>query len=364
VCRYGDTSQGPIVVPPSESWPAIAPLPIEALRISPATAKLLRQLGVRCVQQAAELPREALAARLPRASFSDGAACELAARLDQALCAAAELISPHREPPEFFAERALEYPLERQEAIESVTRSLLEELSQQLLRRRRGVMRLACRLDCVGGPLRLEVDLFRPSASPKRLMELFQLRLGRTRLPGPVGRIGAQAPITAPLEERQVELFADPRRQAADALGSLVERLSGRLGRERVLRPRLKADPLPELACRYVPWTGAVEPAPSEPPEAAPRRFGGGERPLAAQARPTPIAVVAIAPLGPPISFHWQGRRFRVARCWGPERIETGWWRGPLERRDYYRVETPSGARFWLFRRLNDGQWFFQGKFE
>jgi protein ImuB len=36
----------------------------------------------------------------------------------------------------------------------------------------------------------------------------------------------------------------------------------------------------------------------------------------------------------------------------GPERIETAWWRGPTVRRDYYIVETASGARYWIFRRL------------
>jgi hypothetical protein len=32
--------------------------------------------------------------------------------------------------------------------------------------------------------------------------------------------------------------------------------------------------------------------------------------------------------------------------------------------RDYYRVATTTGRRFWLFRRLGDGEWFVQGVFE
>jgi protein ImuB len=45
----------------------------------------------------------------------------------------------------------------------------------------------------------------------------------------------------------------------------------------------------------------------------------------------------------------------------GPERIAPEWWvwfgarqKPPPRTRDYYRVETESGARFWLFR---DGLW-------
>ena len=56
-------------------------------------------------------------------------------------------------------------------------------------------------------------------------------------------------------------------------------------------------------------------------------------------------------------------RAYRVIRFWGPERIETGWWRGRSIRRDYYRVETDRGTRFWLFRRLTDGHWFLHGEF-
>ena len=53
-----------------------------------------------------------------------------------------------------------------------------------------------------------------------------------------------------------------------------------------------------------------------------------------------------------------------VVQSWGPERIETGWWRGRPVGRDYYGVETASAARFWLFRRLRDGKWFLHGMFE
>jgi len=48
---------------------------------------------------------------------------------------------------------------------------------------------------------------------------------------------------------------------------------------------------------------------------------------------------------------------------WGPERIETGWWRGSLTSRDYYRVETASGHRFWIFHNLRDRQWYLHGEF-
>jgi hypothetical protein len=54
--------------------------------------------------------------------------------------------------------------------------------------------------------------------------------------------------------------------------------------------------------------------------------------------------------------FCISGVRHRVTEAWGPERIETAWWRGCSVRRDYYVVETESGARWWLFRRLSSSR--------
>ena len=53
-----------------------------------------------------------------------------------------------------------------------------------------------------------------------------------------------------------------------------------------------------------------------------------------------------------------------MAHCWGPERIETGWWMGRHVRRDYFRVETSAGLRFWLFRQAGEDRWFLHGVFE
>jgi protein ImuB len=87
------------------------------------------------------------------------------------------------------------------------------------------------------------------------------------------------------------------------------------------------------------------------------------ERPLRLSG-PQPIEVISIVPDGPPLSFRWERREHRIAHYWGPERIETGWWRAGSARRDYYRVETTTGQRLWIFRRLRDGDWFFHGQFE
>jgi protein ImuB len=96
---------------------------------------------------------------------------------------------------------------------------------------------------------------------------------------------------------------------------------------------------------------------------------GPAVRPLCLKPRPAPIEVVSVVPDGPPVRFRWQRAEYIIAQSWGPERIDTGWWRGPHVERDYYRVETTTGQRFWLFRqndtgKNNTGKWFLHGAFE
>jgi protein ImuB len=173
--------------------------------------------------------------------------------------------------------------------------------------------------------------------------------------------VSVEAAATAPLQRRQQELFSDgTQRRDPRHLAVLLERLSSRLGRRAVLGVRLMSDAAPQRAWRHDPLIGACRPRrrrPKPPAELPPR-------PLRLLPRPAPLDAMSVVPDGPPLRFHLYGREHQVARTWGPERIETGWWRGCVVGRDYYRIETTTGRRFWLFRRLRDGQWFVHGMFE
>jgi protein ImuB len=65
----------------------------------------------------------------------------------------------------------------------------------------------------------------------------------------------------------------------------------------------------------------------------------------------------------PPTVLIYQSKSERVTQTWGPERIETGWWRGRTTCRDYWRVETETGKHLWVFRDLRKRKWFVQGEF-
>jgi protein ImuB len=340
---------------------------IAALRLPAETLDLLSQLGLTQIEHLLALPRTSL-----RARFGE----RLLLRLDQLTGAAQETIVAHRPPPQFAAERVLEYPVERREVIEQLVRELLQGIAQALAERREGIVQLHVRLDCAPGrPVQIDIGLFRPSADPRHLWSLARMQLEQTALPGPVGRVTLEARLTAPLENRQGELFAGNQHEAQRQFGLLIDRLSSRLGPQAVLQSELTADPLPERAVR---WISAVKPVAKRfkvqsskfkvkerrrtTLNLEPRTWNLSHRPLTLLA-PVALEVLSVVPDGPPITFRWQGQQHRVVRHWGPERIETGWWRGASVRRDYYRVETTTGQRFWLFRQLGDCRWHLHGEF-
>ena len=90
-------------------------------------------------------------------------------------------------------------------------------------------------------------------------------------------------------------------------------------------------------------------------------------RPARLFVRPEKIEAVAELPDHPPRLFIWRKMRHRVARADGPERIHGEWWVSEGEThlvRDYYRVETADGSRYWLFRDApaeQGGGWWLHG---
>ena len=163
-----------------------------------------------------------------------------------------------------------------------------------------------------------------------------------------------RAVVLERLPEEQPSLFD----AGEGALAQLLDSLASRLGRGAVTRVRFVADPQPELACCF---DSALQRERRESIE-DPQLFA--HRPLWMFRRPIAIQVVAVVPLGTPQRFHLAGVDHDVVRCVGPERIETGWWRGNDIQRDYFMVETTQGTRWWIFQQLDDGRWFLHGCFD
>ena len=368
-------------------------LPVAALRLAAEPLARLEALGVEWVGQLMALPRAALPSRL---------GAEVPLRLEQLEGSAAEVIVAYRPPALAAAGRSLEFPAKSPEVLEALLAQLLAEVIAALPAGQ-GIEQLVCRLREEGGRwLQFAVGLFQATARTDHLLGLVRLRLETLPLAEGVEELHLEVPAAGELTWQQRQLF-EPRPDIARQRALLIDRLSTRLGRRAVLRARCVADAQPEFACRLEPLipprlrgTTLRQRRPSQSPRRRMASKGRGRegqglpagagcspavdpwlRPWRLFARPTPVEVVSVAPDGPPQSFMVRSRQrplagaregiparlLRIVRHWGPERIETAWWRGQLVRRDYYRVEIEDGRWFWLFRDLRNGRWFWHGSF-
>ena len=352
IARYGLKPWA--LVPDAKTKFFLAPLPVIALRLPIEISETLGRLGVERIDDLLDLPRDQMRSRFGPM---------LLTRVDQALGMMSETFVAVEPPLEFVAGQTLEFSLADQGAIRSVVAGLLERLARSLTVHCRGALRIVCRFDCEGAlPAFFEAGWFQPTADSRRLLEVVELELERLRLAAPTTAITLTVVRHTALAERQVVLFDQERRLGRSRpLAQLVDRLVGRLGEERVVRCRLLPEAQPEFAYARTPLINGMPR--SRKRSSSKQSLGALDRPLHLLRRPEPLALTATIPDGPPVRFRRHGRQHHVSRYAGPERIETGWWRGRSAWRDYYRVETAEGRRFWLFRRRSDGKWFLHGVF-
>ena len=360
-----------IVVEPGRTVAALAPLPVEALRLEAATAASLRAVGIETIEALLHLPRSALAVR-----WGPG----VLHRFEQALGDCPEPLTPYQPEPALTSTFTWAVPTDRLEVLLEAADRALERFCDQLDRRRRGVHELFVTLFGVeattvdGAHARrfsYALGLSQPTRSAERLRPLLRTRIEQVRLPIAVHRLMLWARRLERLDDEQGELFdLDP--QHARELQTLVDRLAVQLGAGQVVGVEPVSDHQPERAYRYQPLTG-----PGGRPQRAVRTEPTGVQEVRAQtapplcARPVrllpcPIAVEvsALLPEGPLLAFRLYGRRHVVTRSVGPERLETGWWRGRHVQRDYYRVETDAGRTVWVFRDRALGRWYVHGWFD
>jgi protein ImuB len=407
-----------VVVPPGGqhlkmgAGAVLASLPLDALQLEKNVCVMLHEVGIDTLGGMLRLSAKSLASRFPPS---------LARRLAEFTGARTEPIVPPRGGELPQASHAFDVPLSLVAINDAGITPLLEQLVKRctspLAARGEGILTIQTRFEpaaTAGGaaalpPAVIDVGLFRPSTSVRHIVELIRLRMSRTKLPREIDTISIEVVAAALASCRQQSLFdtgsGDQPGRSAQANnvdgGHLIDRLTGRLGRAAVFEPKPVADPQPEHAWLPQPVRAAAlghrQPTvaagrqlaapPSRvarhPSRDRVRRHGlatrpaamaAGRRPIWMPPRPLPLeplaaGMLAVAPDGPPVRFRFRGTVHRVVQAHGPERIETAWWRGPTIRRDYYIVETESGSRFWLFRRLGRSprgarsEWYLHGVF-
>ncbi len=347
------------VVPPGQAAAAMAPLPVEALRLDAETAAGLRQLGFDTVAQLAAAARAPLARR-----FGAG----LLRRLDQALGRAAELLEPVAPAGMIRVRQGFAEPIATADDLARVTALLVERLCEKLAHAERG----ASRLDLVfvrvdGSPQMVRIGTAAATRDAAHLTRLLCARIENVDPGFGVESVWLAAPLTAALGARQMEadgLFGDAAARHAAELSSLIDILVNRLGETRVYAAEAVESDIPERSVRLVP------PALSTGGKGWPASL---PRPPRLLSPPRAVDAVALLPDHPPVQFTWRRRAHRVRRADGPERIFGEWWQSDdafFAVRDYFQLEDQDGQRFWLFRQ-GDGEhpesgdmaWYLHGVF-
>jgi protein ImuB len=338
-------------LPPDE---ALAPLPLAALRLEPATVTGLQRLGFERIDQLWAMPRASLVERFGQ---------DLLLRLDQARGQAFEPIQPIQPPARIEARQSFDGAVQQLEAIQQSVQHLIEQLCQKLTHQERGVSQLqleATRLDASNW--HHTWSLTQPSRDGRHLWRLMQPGVEKMHLGYGVEQLTLLALRTATLAHTQQNAWAQSATVQSSAfdqsLAALVDQLSEALGRDRVVTAQPVETYVPERAFRYRPLHEGSAPASAA-------RLVAADRPTHLFKRPQRAEVMLMSPDGPLMRMRYQGQTFGLVTSVGPERISPRWWLAPPglapRPRDYFKVQDEAGQWWWVYRKAGTHQWFVHG---
>jgi protein ImuB len=377
-------------------------LPIESLRLDLATCSKLHRLGIRRIDQLLQLPRSGLPSR-----FGE----QLLKRIDQLLGIDSEMIQTLHSRPELEIDETFEFPLPEKEAVRDRIAEQLAQLCKRLETIGHGATRLVCRVALEKNAFdvdeampidssqpkdpnlvtnarqpalasMLQIGLYQPSNDHEHLMWLLQ-----SQLDSPAFRLGGsywakgirtQVTLSAPMVWSQASLFDSEFTKHRDTIAKFIDNVSVRLGRENVVTPVTKQNPLPEATFSWRPMTGwrkdggkqEIKRKLRRPPRrdyqsgdmvTGPTKHHVWRRPTMLLRVPTKLKVTEIGDHGRPLIVCYPRSNVRVMDIAGPERVESGWWSGGSQRRDYYRLILENGVWLWVFQDLKDRVWFLHG---
>ncbi len=355
------------VLPDGDERAGLSELSVSALRLSGASAGLLRRFGLTRINQLYGLDRKALARRFSSRETADA----VTLRLDQALGLRPEPLHPLKTPPAFAAHLPCPEPIAASEGVSIGLEKLADDLCRQLEIHGLGArdfLLTAFRAD--GGLSRITVSAARPVRNARHLLRLFAEKIDEIDPGFGIDLMSLSANRTDPVSIASAPLSAElsaTSHGAADleALAMLGDRLAARLGETSVRIAAPANSHIPERAERLIAFDGVLA-ALTQPQTTGPR-------PLRLLETPEPVEVLAEVPDGPPLRFIWRRVARRATKADGPERIAPEWWRIPAEgrrARDYYRIEDENGRRYWLFReglygdnRGGPPRWYVHGMF-
>ncbi|MCK5747402.1 MAG: DNA polymerase Y family protein, partial [Oricola sp.] len=286
--------EAPLCIEKGAEAPVLAPFLLAALRLDAETLAGLAKVGLKTIGQLIDAPRAPLARRF-------GRQCLL--RLDQALGAVEEAISPRLPVPALSAERRLAEPVGRTEDVEQLLLALAMRLKPGLERRGVGTRVLEYALFRVDGVVyRLCVGASQPVRDPETVVKLFRERLAAVgdELDAGYGfdlvRLSVLADGAMPDGQGD---FAEAGEAGDPDVALLLDRIAARLGTGAVTDgPHPVSRPVAVES--HEPERAEIRGPAIHAPDALPANHPAAPRPARLLSRPEPVEVVAGVPEGPP----------------------------------------------------------------
>ena len=330
-------------------------LPLDAITAVALHAATLERLGCRTLGQVVALPRGGLSRRFDT---------QLLVALDQAYGRrpqAHEWVLP---PDNFVARLELMSRVETAPALLFGARRLLLQLCAWLASRRAGTTAITLkwchdimRAKSAGTGGELTIRTAEASRDVEHLTRLLAENLDKVQLLAPVGDLELVATEVHALVEKSASLLPDGAHKG-QALELALERISARLGPEKVLRPQVLED-------HRLDWMTHWHAAPDPRPRAL-ARIMKTPQPTFVLPAPQALATRNNHPL-------YQGP---LRLLIGPHRVEGGWWHRDKDAngavvthqasRDYWVALSAHAGVLWVFQtRLADDKtgWFMHGCF-
>ena len=174
LARHAADDGAPALPTPQDERAALAPLPVEALRLDPDTVQGLRRVGLRHIGELYPMPRDALARRFG----ANGLENSVAYRLDQAFGDLPEPLSPLGETPSRRVRLSFAEPIADPADLARAIERLVEDLAARLAREGMGARRLALGFHRVDGRVEhIRLGTARPTRDPRHLAKLFAAKL-------------------------------------------------------------------------------------------------------------------------------------------------------------------------------------------
>lgn len=353
LARYRRTST--LITSTEECVTLLNALPIAGLRLAPKVVDGIRMLGFETINELCNTPRAPLALRFGK---------DISKRINQAFGYEPEPFEPVIPADLLIVRQIFADPIATPEQLSHFTGQLVEKICHALERTQSGAKCLDLQFHRIDNRIEaIRIGLAKPARDIKRLTKLLCDKLDTVEPGLGVELITLSAPWVESLTfEQTITRLGE---KSKPDIASLIDVLNNRLGPGHVYQTIPIESQVPERCVKHVPPLVDVERGKTLPHQ--------WTRPTRLFSHPEPVQIIGLLPDHAPVSFTWRGKRRKVTRADGPERVFGEWWLRNEELyavRDYFQVEDEKGERFWLFR-AGDGvheitgsqSWFIHGMF-